>query len=451
LDEDETVVWNDRPHWLWFLLPQLGLLFGLIALLALLSAFGVMSASAASLQLLLLVGLIYWPAAVLFAINYFNDYYVITNRRVTRRDRRLLVWEQRLDAPLEMVQDVTVDAGLLGRLFDFGHVAVRTAAKIGAIQLIGVPQPEDVKNLILQERAGVAAASRGQQKEVLRRGLVDGLGLAQPVPDPDQVRALGANVGLPRAATPGGRLRGLLWPGRRQRLQTLPGARKPKPGWLLRLTGPLPRRLRYVLVGPPVPAPKPNPGQIVWRKHWINLVMRAGTAALSVIVLLLLLVVAFTPPGDILGAYQSGFVLVLLILLIPASLWFLWDYVDYRNDIYVVTDEKIIDIERKPLGLASSRRESQLDRIQNVSSRQDGLLANILNFGTVEIQTAAMDAGFTFFMVGQPKQVQRIIFEKVDVYRRLQEEKALALRQRELIEGLQVYHEMLRERQEGRI
>ncbi len=65
------------------------------------------------------------------------------------------------------------------------------------------------------------------------------------------------------------------------------------------------------------------------------------------------------------------------------------------------------------------------------------------------IRTAAADAGFTFHMVGAPKQVQRVIFQKLDYYRRRQDERATEERQRALIEGLEVYHE-LREERDGR-
>ncbi len=105
------------------------------------------------------------------------------------------------------------------------------------------------------------------------------------------------------------------------------------------------------------------------------------------------------------------------MLLISALAWFFWNYIDYRNDIYVVTDDRIMDIEMKPLGLFAKRREGGLDRVQNVVYVQNGLVANILNYGDVIISTAAADEGYTFLMVPNPKLVQATVFQKLDAFR----------------------------------
>ena len=47
--------------------------------------------------------------------------------------------------------------------------------------------------------------------------------------------------------------------------------------------------------------------------------------------------------------------------------------------------------------------------------------------------------------------MQRLISQKIEERRRKQEQRTLAQRQRELIEGLQMYDEMLGERDAGRI
>jgi len=131
-----------------------------------------------------------------------------------------------------------------------------------------------------------------------------------------------------------------------------------------------------------------------------------------------------------------------LLLFVALLGWLLWQIADYWNDIYVVTDEKIIDVEKTPLGLSRKEREGGLDRNQTVYVQQQGILQNLLNYGNVVITTAALDEGFTFLQVGSPKKVQRVIFQKMDAFRRKQEEKATVERQRQLIEGLSVYHEL---------
>jgi len=122
--------------------------------------------------------------------------------------------------------------------------------------------------------------------------------------------------------------------------------------------------------------------------------------------------------------------------------WVVWEYADYRNDLYILREDRIIDIEATPLWLSIKRREGNLNRFQNVFARQEGIWQNLLNYGDVEIQTAAIDEGFNFLKVANPQLVQATIFQKLDALRNRQVESLIRERQREIIEGLNVYHEL---------
>jgi uncharacterized membrane protein YdbT with pleckstrin-like domain len=345
----------------------------------------------------------------IIAINYFIDYYVVTNARVTHRDRQLLVYDVRTEAPIDMVQDVSVAQLLIGRLFSFGDLTVRTAAKIGGVLFLHVPHPNRVQELILTERARAIAAKRGQQKEVLRRQLIDGLHVALPILE--RVRALG----------PGSR----------------PQARQRWAFELPRWEWGTPRG--YVR----------EAGHFVWRKTWVNLLQRAGIPLVIFGFLLLMLVVGISEglfSSGALGLPGSSLFLLWLVLFVPTTFWLWYQIIDWRNDIYVVTDDKLIDIESKPLALSYQRREGSLDRVQTAYAEQKGFWANVLDYGTVQILTAAADPGFTFYMVGHPKRVQAIIFQKLDAFRRRQEAERTREGQRQLIEGLEAYHELQRYR-----
>ena len=443
--EGEVVAWRGRGHWLWLAIPVAALFAGLIAVLFLVGLAAPIAGTLIETVLLLLTGLVFLPSGLYLSVNYFNDYYVITNRRVTRREREVFFFEGRTDAPLEMVQDVTVGTNLTGRIFNFGNVTIRTAAKVGAIVFAHVPDPDGVRDMILLERAEAAAASRGQNREVLRRGLMSSLRLVLSVPDLDQLRALGENVPRPVPQTWRSRLRHFLWPDRPAALAALPGSRRGRPAWFRRLFQPLPERWRLILLGPPPPPVRPLAGQIVWHKHWVNLMQRAGWPFLAVLALLVVMLGIMLAPPDALAVVGFGrlsLLLALLVPLLPAAAWLWWEVTDYWNDIYVVTDDRIIDIEKRPLSLSAQRRESPLDRVQTVNAEQKGLWANLLSYGNVVIHTAAADTGFTFEMVGAPRLVQKVIFQKLDAYRRRQEERTLVERQRALIEGIEVYHEL---------
>jgi CRP-like cAMP-binding protein/membrane protein YdbS with pleckstrin-like domain len=442
MDEGESLYWTNRRHWWWLVGPLLLETVSLFITIGLISLFGgwfSLSLRSEVVISLLIALLIYLPIILYTYYNYQNDYYAITNRRVTRHDQVLFAQEARIDAPLEMVQDVTAVSWLLGRIFDYGNVTIRTAAKVGSIIFEFVPNPDAVQGYITSARAEAAIAQRGYTKEALRRGLMNDLSLAMAIPDLDSVRALGENVVPQLPATPWQRFRH--WLGL-DRPRKVPVRRSRPLSWTRNL---VPPSWRKVLFGPPPKPPKPvslSSGEIVWQKHWVNLVRRSWGAILftGFVVISGLLLFALRPS---MGDSFAAFFLPWLLLLIPIDLFWLWyNYVDWRNDLYIVTDEKIIDLEQKPLALSSRQRESSLEVIQTVDSNQPSIWAKIFNYGNVVIRTAATDEGFTFYMVPAPMLVQKTIFQRIDAYRRRQEDRRLEERRRSVVEGLQVYHEL---------
>jgi CRP-like cAMP-binding protein/uncharacterized membrane protein YdbT with pleckstrin-like domain len=435
MQEGEVLKWRGRSHWFWLVGPILPILI-IFTLLLLFGLLGTDLFSGAGITAGLLIAFIVMPVGAWIANNYFDDYYAVTNRRVTRRDHQVLLYQSRVEAPVEMIQDVTVQTNFWGRVFTFGDVTIRTAAKVGSISFRHVPEPDVVKEAIEEQRIETLAAARGRQKEELRHGLMSGLKISLPVAE--RSRALG-NPPRPQRQ---GFWSWLRQPAPAEPKNVLPTA--PRPSSLFRrLT---PERWREVLFGPPPPPPKTLSGDTLWRKHWVNLVARAGLPFLSVITLfvlgvLLALDTLALPAG--IGLAREALFGGWFVLLVSALAWFFWNYIDYRNDVYVVTDDRIMDIEMKPLGLFAKRREGGLDRVQNVVFVQNGLIANILNYGDVVISTAAADEGYTFLMVPNPKLVQATVFQKLDAFRARQEQKRTADRQRELIEGLEVYHRLM--------
>jgi membrane protein YdbS with pleckstrin-like domain len=441
LEEGEVVRWTSRPHILWLLLPELGILsLGSLALffLSLLPP-SVQSFLGTSALICVLPAVAL--AAVWVLVNYFDDYYVVSNLRVTRRDRVWPLYEAKLQAPIETVQQVTLDQGFFGRVFDYGHVSINTAAKVGAMIFAHVPGPNEVQGYVMQGKAEARLAGRGQQREVLRRGLVSELGLALLVPE--RTRALGDGASLPVKR----RFFGGPPPDKAPKPELLPGTKGAQPGWLVGLAQRLPERWQAIVIGPPKPEPQPLSGQIIWRKHWMNLLRRTIWPTILLLFTLALAALAANFLGSpLLSTAATALTLPWLLLLTCAIGWWLFRYADWRNDIYVVTDEKLIDIEAKPLGLSIKRRETGLDRVQTVDYKQVGFIRYFLNYGDVVIRSAAADEGLDFLYVPNPRLVQAMIFQKVDAHRRKLDQQRLRDRQREMIESLEVYHEMRQER-----
>jgi membrane protein YdbS with pleckstrin-like domain len=131
-----------------------------------------------------------------------------------------------------------------------------------------------------------------------------------------------------------------------------------------------------------------------------------------------------------------------LPVLIGAFLWIVivllvvYLFLDHRDDIYVVTDKRVVLREHKPMG-RESRVEAPLRTIQDIQETQVGLLAQIFDFGDLIIETAGEKGHVSFREIPDPEDVREIIFEQI---RRLQT--GAKIREREAIrEDMRRYFE----------
>jgi len=89
---------------------------------------------------------------------------------------------------------------------------------------------------------------------------------------------------------------------------------------------------------------------------------------------------------------------------------FLWLYgflvwIDYYFDVWIITNERIVNIEQKGL-FTRHISELRFSRVQDVTSSVNGLIQTVLNFGDVFVQTAAEEERFVFRQVPDPYAVK---------------------------------------------
>lgn len=102
-----------------------------------------------------------------------------------------------------------------------------------------------------------------------------------------------------------------------------------------------------------------------------------------------------------------------LILIISSYLLFilgllLYGFVDYYLDVYIITDERIVDI--KQIGFFKREiAELHLREVQDVSAQVKGVYATMFHFGDVVIQTAGERPNFIFTAIPHPYQVSKKI------------------------------------------
>lgn len=158
--------------------------------------------------------------------------------------------------------------------------------------------------------------------------------------------------------------------------------------------------------------------QIIYHRHWAILVRGIG-APLFFFVVVFLAWVYLVLPGAYPAVWPKGIGLQLLIVaisLFPLA-WLLWRYENWRNDYYVVARDRIIDVNRLPLGFGAEIREALLGNVQNISMKIPNLVAASLNYGDIEVDTAGRQGQLVFQSIHHPREVLKEVASRVEAYR----------------------------------
>ena len=338
------------------------------------------------LLLVIVIGGTFWLVTV-----WRNGLALVTNQRVISLERMVPFYDNFRDVPLDAVLSVERATTVWGRSFGYGDLGVKTYT--GNLRLRRVPYVEEVQRLL----NALVARSR-QQRSV-----------QQEVTMEQRLRAV---LG-------GGDVRAAVAAAHRVEVPAAPQESSFVASRLAQLFG-----LRRV-----------ESGAVIYRTHWWILLKR-----LSLPLLLLLAAIALDVLG-ILGLLPALGTAALFGLILVAGLagggWAFYNYLDWNYDTYVVTDDQLMDINRKPLG-SESRRTAPIKNIQSVDYERRGLLALLLDYGTVSILVG--EDKFTFDDVYQPAAVQQEIFRRYLGYLNKSQE----TQQQQFLEWLQAYDRMQR-------
>lgn len=144
------------------------------------------------------------------------------------------------------------------------------------------------------------------------------------------------------------------------------------------------------------------------RKHWITLVFPVLIALVGVGLLIGFVDVFFqTPFGSI-----TWLVLLVVIVTFSAYRW-----VVHYFDSFIITDLRIIDIDQTGL-FKRTVSETTFDKVQDVTYSIVGFAATAFDYGTVSVQTAAAQQRIELDHVPGPRQVQEVIVEAQQLFRK---------------------------------
>ena len=112
---------------------------------------------------------------------------------------------------------------------------------------------------------------------------------------------------------------------------------------------------------------------------------------------------------------ESQTILPLLILLasvyyLSVMLFFYTYFVTFHLDIWIITNDRLLDIEQKTL-FARTIAEVDLYQIQDVTSEVKGFFPSLFNYGNVILQTAGPVPRFTLKNVADPHRLRETILD----------------------------------------
>jgi hypothetical protein len=398
LSENETVYLLSRQHGI-VLIQRLLVPIILMSLTLIVLGTAYMNSTAGLSSFWLAIGLglvtVFGLWAVWRYIDWSNDYYIITNRRVVWLEKVVGFYDSRQEAALENLLSVNTQTGLVGRTFGFGDVIVRTFT--GEILFDSINDPLHAAAMV-EEYWG---RTKNEQQEVQRAVLRDSL-RKKITPPPQEGQAAPAATATAKSVS-----------------------KKSS-----NATGLQPVAFEYFLkthweVG----------GVVTYRKHLFILaarsVMPAGALALAVFLL-----VFWLSKG---GVLTIGVVALVLLMFGVIFLWWTYNYVEWANDLYIITPEQIVDIYRKPLGM-ENRQSAPLENILSVSYERKGIFGILFNYGTVKI--AVGEINLDFLNVFNPTGVQQEVVRRMNMrIAKKKEADTMAERER-MSEWLAAYHQV---------
>ena len=338
-------------------------------------------------------GLILGVGSLLAAWRYVdwgNDYYIVTDRRVVVHEKVIGIYDNRQEAPLHMLLSVSVETDLASRALGFGDVMIRTYT--GQLTFGSVNDPHSMAALIEAEVQRSQKNTAGEDREVvaeaLRRRLEgedDAEAEAEPeVPEVEQ-EPIDESVGLGHWAPD----------------------------------------MRFT-----------KGGVITYHKHWFVLLK---AIALPSVILMILVGLIGARLGGIFDFVSISTALTCNTLLILGIFgWWVYQYMDWVNDIYQITPTHIIDIYKKPLA-RELRKLAPLENILGTEVKRRGIFGLFLNYGDVIANVGTSE--FIFEGVLSPNRIQQDIARAQEAFVESRRQGERDERREELAEWFSVYHE----------
>ena len=326
--------------------------------------------------------------------NWANDFYLITSRRMVWVEHVTGFYDSRQEAPLSTLISVGIKTSQLGYFLGYSDVIVRTY--IGDIRFERVGHASTIGKLIETNWARGKRVDLELDAREIRKALRQKFGK-----EAEDITAKDLQVEL--------------------------GTVEPTPKevnffqWLF---------ADFVRVRHEVG------GTITYRKHWLILLQKL-ILPLFALVLSIIFVVAIITHNLIQVDYTMGLVAGYFLIFVAAGM-LVYQYIDWRNDLFQLTPNQVIDLDRKPFG-RESRRSAPLENILSIEYERRGFIPMLFNYGTVYITIG--NTQLTFNNVYQPSVVQQDIFTRMGEHAKERDDRNTMLERERVAQWFKVFQE----------
>lgn len=324
------------------------------------------------------------------ALEWTNDYFIITRERVLVQKKLIGFFDSRQESPLSAILSTGLDTSFIGRLVGYGAINLRSYT--GNLRFKNLPSVHLIYELLENLRHSTEKETRQQNQDEMHELLEQRL----------------RKGSVPYHHKPEGETDTFY-------------ASLYQSGSLLDLAARF-FGLRHV-----------KEGSVVYRTHWWILCKKTIVPALLLVGIIILVVMKFI---GLMPLVSDTFVYIFALLsTIGAWGWWLYQYIDWHNDIYVITPDQLVDISRRPLG-NEQRRSAPIKNIQTVEFMRKGIIGMVLNYGTVRIQIGNEE--LTFDNVYDPASIQAEIFAQF----KRNSEKNKRLEQQKIADWISAYDQI---------
>ena len=157
LGKNEQILWRARQHWIVLSANFVINLFIFMVIWAIYGAAGMLGAGFlgdflrnnrgfALIALLIPIGWFGWEF-----LQWWAEEYLVTTHRVVQTEG--LINKHTKDSALEKINDITLNQSVLGRILNYGDLAIITGSDIGTNVLKRLAKPVEFKKTLLEQKA----------------------------------------------------------------------------------------------------------------------------------------------------------------------------------------------------------------------------------------------------------------------------------------------------------